>query len=52
MLEDIPKNMQSEEFELDGRQYNWMSITDMEKDSEIMDKIDDIVAFVKTKCNV
>lgn len=52
LLEDIPKNMQSEEFELDGRQYKWMSITDMEKDSEIMDKNDDIVAFVKTKCNV
>lgn len=51
LLEDIPKNMQSEEFELDGRQYKWMSITDMEKDSVIMDKNDDIVAFVKTKCN-
>lgn len=51
LLKDIPKNMQSKEFELDGRQYKWMSITDMENDSEIMDKNDDVIAFVKTKCD-
>ena len=31
-------------------QYRWMSIDEMEADESIMEKNDDIIAFVKTKC--
>lgn len=50
LLEELPKNMQDDEFELEGRKYKWMNIVEMEKDPNIMEKNDDIVAFVKMKC--
>ena len=39
-----------DEFEMEGRQCKWMSYSEMENDSEIMEKNDEIVAFVKTMC--
>ena len=50
VMNDIPDNMNSNQFEIDGKKYKWMSINDMENDSLIMEKNDDIVAFVKTYC--
>lgn len=31
----------------DGKKYKWMSIAEMEKDSNIMDKNSDIIEFIK-----
>ena len=42
--------MKGDIFELDGKKYAWKSIEELEADSNVMDKNDDIVAFVKTKC--
>ena len=42
-IDDIPDN-------LSGDKYKWMSIEDLESDEAIMEKNDDIIAFVKTKC--
>ena len=42
-IDDIPDN-------LPGDKYKWMSIEDLESDEAIMEKNDDIIAFVKTKC--
>lgn len=50
VMDVIPNNINSTEFEIGGRQYKWMSINEMENDSLIMEKNDDIVAFVKTYC--
>lgn len=39
--------MRKEEFMSDGKKYKWMSIAEMEKDSNIMDKNSDIIDFIK-----
>lgn len=39
--------MMQTEFELSEIRYRWMSIEEMEQSQEIMDKNDDIVAFIK-----
>lgn len=49
-LEEIPKYMEQDIFELDGKKCAWKSIEELEKDIETMEKNDDIIAFVKTKC--
>ena len=49
-LNDVPECMKGDIFELDGKKYAWKSIEELEADSNVMDKNDDIVAFVKTKC--
>ena len=46
MLVDSEHDLLSE----DVFQYRWMSIDEMEADESIMEKNDDIIAFVKTKC--
>ena len=38
-------------FEIDGGQYCWMSISEMENDPRIMEVNADIVQFVKDNCN-
>ena len=48
-LDPIPESMQADEFELDGKEYKWLSISEMEDDSDIMEVNDDVVAFVKKK---
>ncbi|MDD7665024.1 MAG: type II toxin-antitoxin system PemK/MazF family toxin [Lachnospiraceae bacterium] len=47
-LNKIPDFMNSELFAVDGQTYSWKSIGDMEQDPNIMEKNDDILAFVKT----
>lgn len=49
-VNDVPECMKGDIFELDGKKYAWKSIEELEADSNVMDKNDDIVAFVKTKC--
>ena len=48
-LDDAPINMQEESFELNGMQYSWMGVEELEKDENTMEKNDDVIAFVKTK---
>ena len=48
-LNTIPDYMSRDSFELQGKRCAWMSIEEMEKDPDIMQKNDDIVAFVKAK---
>ncbi|MGN0363518.1 MAG: type II toxin-antitoxin system PemK/MazF family toxin [Bilifractor sp.] len=50
ILEEIPQNMQDNEFELYGSRYKWMTITQMQADPEIMRVNADIVGFVKIYC--
>lgn len=42
--------MSSDVFVLDDKKYAWKSIEELEADSNVMEKNDDIIAFVKTKC--
>ena len=42
-IDDIPDSLPDDK-------YKWMSIEDLESDEAIMEKNDDIIAFVKTKC--
>lgn len=48
-LNDVPEYMSGDEFDLDDKKYAWKSIEELEKDDNVMDKNDDIIAFVKTK---
>lgn len=50
-LNAIPDHMLEENFCIEGIQYRWMTIKEMESDESIMEKNDDIVAFVKAKCS-
>lgn len=47
----IPEHMAEGSFSINGMQYKWMSIKEMENDENIMEKNDEVVAFVKTKCS-
>ncbi len=49
-LSKMPECMVGDIFELDNKKYAWKSIKELETDSNVMDKNDDIIAFVKTKC--
>lgn len=49
VLKDVPEYMSGDIFELDDKKYAWKSIRELEADSNVMDKNDDIIAFVKTK---
>lgn len=50
LLEEIPESMQESSFCIDGTTYKWMSIEEMENDKAIMQKNEEVLAFVKTKC--
>ena len=50
-LDTVPEYMEDDSFVIDGKNYKWMSIEEMENDKTIMEKNEDIVAFVKTKCS-
>lgn len=50
VLVDVPEYMCGDEFDLDNKKYAWKFIEELEKDHNVMDKNDDIIAFVKTKC--
>lgn len=47
----FPDAAKQNAFEIDGVQYCWMSISEMENDSRIMEVNADIVQFVKDNCN-
>lgn len=49
ILDSIPDNMVEREFTIGDGKFCWMSIDEMENNKEIMEKNDDVVAFVKTK---
>lgn len=44
---NFPKTEQSSNFEINGRQFCWMSLAELERDQTIMEKNSDIVSFVK-----
>ena len=44
---DIAK---AQSFTVDGVDYRWMTFDDMLKDENIMEKNDDVISFVKSKC--
>lgn len=46
----IPESMLDEEFIIDNKKYSWKTINDLENDNNTMDKNDDVIAFVKSKC--
>lgn len=50
LLKSVPEYMQGDVFELQNKKYSWKLIEELEADSNIMNKNDDIIAFVKTKC--
>ena len=50
-LDVIPEHMTDETFSIDGINYKWMSYRDMECDENIMEKNEEVIAFVKAKCS-
>ena len=49
-LESYPENMNEDTFLIDKSRYKWMSIEEMERDERVMEVNEEIVAFVKAKC--
>ena len=49
-LESYPENMNGDTFLIDKSRYKWMSIEEMERDERLMEVNEEIVAFVKAKC--
>lgn len=50
-IKKFPNALKKNQFEVDGTQYKWMSIAEMEKDEQIMEINEDIVQFVKNNCS-
>lgn len=48
-ITDFTQDMRRDSFEIDGVDYKWWTIDEMEADSVIMEKNSDVVAFVKEK---
>lgn len=46
---DDSQGAASEEFEVDGQRYKWMSFAEMESDAETMKNNEEVIAFVKSK---
>ncbi len=49
-LDPVPEHMQKKEFQINDVKYKWMSFSEMENDEEIMEKNEEIVAFIKKNC--
>lgn len=49
-LSSVPEHMKEKEFEINEIKYRWMSFSEMESDNEIMEKNEEVVAFVKKHC--
>lgn len=49
-LKDVPEDMQEDSFQLADKKYSWKTFEELESDSNTMEKNDDVIAFVKTKC--
>lgn len=50
-ISTFPPELKKKSFEIDGTQYRWMSISEMETDEHIMGVNEDIVRFVKSNCS-
>lgn len=50
-IKNFPAKLMKKTFEIDGTQYRWMSISEMEMDQHIMEINEDIVEFVKSNCS-
>ncbi len=50
VLDEIPEHMVGELFELGEKTYSWKRMKDLELDRNVMDKNDDVIAFVKNRC--
>lgn len=46
-ISHFPAAEQNSTFEINGRQYYWMSLAEMERDQTIMEKNSDVVSFIK-----
>lgn len=46
-IEHFPEYMTKDTFECDGKRYYWKSIADMEQDTDVRKKNQDILNFVK-----
>ena len=46
-LKNFSAMMKGDTFEIDGKKYFWMTISDMEKDERIMEVNSDVVSFIK-----
>ena len=46
-ISHMPETEQRDSFVINGRQYHWMSLPEMERDQIMMEKNSDIVSFVK-----
>jgi hypothetical protein len=46
-IQVFPEDEQKENFVVNGRHYYWMSISDMERDPNIVKKNLDVIDFVK-----
>ncbi|MDY5516560.1 MAG: hypothetical protein SPG09_02950 [Lachnospiraceae bacterium] len=46
-ISHMPETEQSDSFVINGRQYFWMSLPEMERDQIMMERNSDIVSFVK-----
>lgn len=49
VISEFPEQCMKKQFELDGVQFRWMTIEDMEMDSRIMEVNQDVVSMVKDK---
>ena len=50
-VSDFPEVFQQNEFFIDGVEYKWKTIAEMECDDRIMEINEDIVNFVKKNCS-
>lgn len=50
-IKKFPAHERINEFEVDGVQFKWMSIPEMEKDDRIQKVNEDVVQLVKENCN-
>lgn len=49
-LNSAPNHMKEKEFEINGIKYKWMSFSEMESNQEIIEKNEEVIAFVKKNC--
>ena len=46
-IEDFSEIMKKDVFEIDGRTYYWMSMSELESDQNVLKKNNDIINYVK-----
>lgn len=46
-IKEFPKMMQQDSFECDNKKYFWMTMAELERDSNVQKKNEDILQFVK-----